>query len=113
MILLVTACSYDCLHNVIEHLGLTISAKKLVAPTTSAVCLGVHIDTVKGTVTVPAEKMRQIKESITEWQNKATCTKCQLQSLLGQLLYIHKCVRPARAFLYRMLDLLHQNWLQE
>ena len=101
---------YDCLRNVIERLGLTISEKKLVAPTTSAACLGVLIDTVKGTVAIPDEKMRQIKESIIEWQNKATSSKRQLQSLLGQLLYIHKCVRPARVFLNRMLDLLHQNY---
>ena len=102
--------SYDCLHNVIERLGLTISEKKLVVPTTSAVCLGVLIDTVKGTVAIPDEKMRQIRESVIHWQNKATCSKRQLQSLLGQLLYIHKCVRPARIFLNRMLDLLRQNY---
>ena len=60
-------CSYDCLRNIIEHLGLTISEKKLVAPTTSAVCLGVLIDTVKGTVAIPDEKMRQIKQSVIEW----------------------------------------------
>ena len=102
--------SYDCLRNVIECLGLTISEKKLVAPTTSAVCLGVLIDTVKRTVAIPDEKMRQIRESVIDWQNKATCSKCQLQSLLGQLLNIHKCVRPARIFLNRMLDLLRQNY---
>ena len=33
----------------------------------------------------------------------------QLQSLLGQLSYIHKCVRPARVFLNRMLKLLRKN----
>ena len=54
--------------------------------------------------------MRQIKKSVIDWQNKVTCSKRQLQSLLGQLLYIHKCVRPARIFLNRMLDLLRQNY---
>ena len=102
--------SYDCIRNIIERLGLTISEKKLVAPATSAVCLGVLIDTVKGTVAIPGEKLRQIKNSVIEWQNKDTCSKRQLQSLLGQLLYIHKCVRPARTFLNRMLDLLRQNY---
>ena len=32
--------------------------------------------------------------------------KRQLQSLLGSLLYIHKCVKPARYFLNRMLGTL-------
>ena len=102
--------SYDCLCDVIERLGLTISEKKLVPPTTLAVCLGVLIDTVTDTVAIPEEKMRQIKQSIIEWQTKNTCSKRQLQSLLGQLLYVHKCVRPSRIFLNRMLELLHQNY---
>ena len=33
-------------------------------------------------------------------------SKHQLQSILGLLLYVHKCVKPARIFLNRMLDLL-------
>ena len=40
------------------------------------------------------------------------CSKCQLQSLLGYLLYIHKCVRPARYFLNRMLQTLRSNYGQ-
>ena len=43
---------------------------------------------------------------VNEWLKKKTCTKRQLQSLLGLLLYIHKCMKPARAFLNRMLALL-------
>ena len=102
--------SHNCLRNVIERLGLTISEKKLVPPTTSAVCLGVLIDTVTGTVAIPDDKMRQIRQSVTEWQTKKICSKRQLQSLLGQLLYVHKCVRPSRIFLNRMLELLRQNY---
>ena len=54
------AC-YDCLHNVLECLGLTISEKKLVPP--KAVCLGILIDTVNGTVSMPDEKLRQINHT--------------------------------------------------
>ena len=36
-------------------------------------------------------------------------TKSELQSLLGLLLYITKCVKPARFFLNRMLQLLRDN----
>ena len=41
-----------------------------------------------------------------EWQNKKYCSKRELQSLLGSLLYASKCVRPARTFLNRMLQFL-------
>ena len=72
-------------------------------------CLGVLIDTVTGTVSIPSEKLRQINDMVKEWITKKTCTKRQLQSLLGSLLYIHKCVKPARAFLNRMLALLRSG----
>ena len=101
---------YDCLHNILERLGLTISEKRLVPPTTKAVCLGILIDTVNGMVSTPDEKLCQVKHTVIEWQEKERCSKHQLQSLLGQLLYIHKCVQLARVFLNRMLDLLHQNY---
>ena len=37
--------------------GPTVSEKKLVAPSTQVVCLGVLIDTEKGTVSIPPEKI--------------------------------------------------------
>ena len=40
---------------------------------------------------------------------KVKVTKAQFQSLLGSLLYITKCVKPARFFLNRMLLLLRQH----
>ena len=88
------------------QLGITISKKKLVAPTTQAVCLGILINTIKGTVAIPHEKLKDIKIIVKEWKGKKFCTKRQLQSLLGTLLYIHKCVKPARCFLNRMLETL-------
>ena len=103
----VTRRSFECF---LECVGLTISEKKLVSPSTKAVCLGILIDTENGAVSIPDEKLRQINDTIKEWQGRSRCSKRQLQSFLGQLLYIHKCVRPARTFLSRMLELLRQNY---
>ena len=44
------------------------------------------------------------------WETKTYCSKNQLQSLLGSLLYITKCVKPARIFLNRILQLLKDNF---
>ena len=57
--------------------------------------------------------MRQIVANVDAWVSKTQCTRCQLQSLLGHLLYIHKCVKPARYFVNRMLELLRQNYDQD
>ena len=70
------------------------------------VCLGILIDTKTRTMSVSPEKLENIIHMCTDWQNKKYCTKRELQSLLGSLLYVSKCVRPARTFLNRMLQVL-------
>ena len=40
------------------------------APTTKAICLGILIDTVEGTVTIPSEKFSDIKDMVKEWKGK-------------------------------------------
>ena len=62
----VTQCTYDCLCNILEHLGLTVSEKKLVPATTKAVCFGILIDTINGTVSIPDEKLHQINQTVIE-----------------------------------------------
>ena len=59
-----------------------------------------------GSVSIPEEKLQKISEMVHEWTGKKQCTKRQLQSLLGNLLCIHKCVKPARIFLNCMLQVL-------
>ena len=96
-----------------SHLGLTDSQKKLVAPATQVTCLGVLIDTVKGTVSIPSEKLEQISVTVRQWLSKSVVSKRQLQSLLGLLLYVHKCVKPARIFINRMLELLRSAYASQ
>ena len=85
---------------------LTVSEKKLVAPSTCVMCLGFMIDTVAGTISIPPEKLDTINDAVRHWLDKDIASKRQLQSILGLLLYVHKCVKPARVFLNRMLELL-------
>ena len=101
--------SYQCLLYLLQQLGLEISHKKLVAPSTSAICLGILVDSVNRNISVPSEKLKENVEICKNWETKSTCTKTQLQSLLGSLLYITKCVRPARFFLNRMLQVLRDG----
>ena len=101
--------SYAFLTELLSHLGLDISVKKLVPPSTSVTCLGIQIDTINRTISVPPKKLQEIVNLCNAWTSKTYCSKKDLQSLLGSLLYITKCVAPARSFLNRMLHLLRQN----
>ena len=101
--------SYQCLLDLLQQLGLEISRKKLVAPCTAAICLGILVDSVNRTISIPDKILREIVEICQVWRTKTTCSKTQLQSLLGSLLYITKCVPPARFFLNRMLQVLRDG----
>ena len=98
--------SFNRLYQMLHKLGFDISNHKLVPPTTKAICLGVEISTTEFTVSIPPAKMQEITEICKTWNGKTSCSKRELQSLLGKLLYISKCVRASRVFLNRMLDLL-------
>ena len=83
--------SFNTLLALLHDLGFQISDKKLIAPTTRATCLGVEVDTVNFTLAVPKDKLAQISSTCDLWANKNTCSKRDLQSLLGQLLYNKMC----------------------
>ena len=51
--------AYEFLKNLLSELGLDISDKKLVPPSTSAVCLGILIDTVDRTIAIPQKNCRK------------------------------------------------------
>ena len=60
-------------------------------------------------MSIPAQKLEEIMQICKNWTNKSKVQKADLQSLLGYLLYITKCVKPARFFLNHMLKLLRDN----
>ena len=106
----VASASYHCLLDLLRRLGLDVSQKKLCPPSTKAICLGVEIDTVRRTIAIPDKKLQRICEMVDEWSTKRFCSIRQLQSLLGHLMYIQKCVRPSRFFVNRILELLRSNY---
>ena len=48
--------SYQFLVSLLQELGLDICTEKLVAPASSVVCLGIMIDTVSRTISIPGQK---------------------------------------------------------
>ena len=101
--------AYQFLINLLSELGLDVSKEKLVAPAAAVTCLGILIDTRTRTISIPHSKLQKIHKLCKDWTHKTSCTESQLQSLFRSLLYISKCVQPARCFLNRMLALLRAN----
>ena len=67
--------SYSALTELMGELGLTISDKKLVAPSTQVTCLGVLIDTVKGTLSIPLEILRDVTQAVCHSLSKDVASK--------------------------------------
>ena len=67
--------SYSRLQSLLEELGLTVSTKKLVPPSTQVMCLGILVDTETFTISIPPEKLQVIKQMCLQWSTKNFCTK--------------------------------------
>ena len=101
--------SFHFLKDLLGELGLDISLKKLVPPSASVVCLGILVDSVSKTVSIPTDKLHEIIQLCSQWSTKTYCRKQALQSLLGSLLYVTRCVKHSRYFLNRMLQMFRDN----
>ena len=94
----VSSKAFSELQSLVHQLGFEVSVKKLVAPSTCVNCLGIMEDTVNYTVSVPNDKLTEIINVCNLWTNKTSCTRRELQSLLGRLLYISKCVKASHYY---------------
>ena len=95
--------SFHALGWLLADLGLAESEKKAEPPTTKITYLGVEFDSVQMTMSVPPDKITEIKAEIGKWVRRTTITKKELQSLLGKLFWVAKVVKYARAFMGRLL----------
>ena len=96
--------SYDTLVNLLQELRIPVSKSKLCPPSTKIICLGIHIDSVEATLSIPDEKLQEILKNCVDFLKLKKFTKRQLQSMIGSLMYVHKVVKPARYFVNRLLE---------
>lgn len=98
--------AFDDLGALLNDLGLEESATKACSPNTRMVFLGIEFDTIQGTLTIPPAKLAEVKQLLTEWDNKQVASKRDIQSLVGSLNFLSACVRPGRIFTARILNVL-------
>ena len=95
---------FDNLTSLLGELGLTINQANNVRPSKKVICLGILVDIANFTISLAEIKMVEIRKLVQNWKFNKSCSKKQVQSLLGSLLYITKCVRHSRLFLNRLLQ---------
>ena len=97
---------FDLVRDLFRELGLPEAPGKTQPPSHKVTFLGIEIDTRTMTLSIPSEKVDQTLKEIKKVNRRSTITRKQLQSIIGRLMHIAKCVAPARLFVCRLLDLL-------
>jgi len=104
----VSTTVFQRMNSVFHELGLIASPDKDVSPCTRMICLGVEVDTVSMTLTVPDFRVRELRSELSRWLSVVSYTKRELQQLLGKLSFVSACIRPGRIFMCRLLNALRQ-----
>ena len=95
--------SYDKLGQSLIDIGLNESKSKACPPAQIMTYLGVSFNTIDMCMHVDSDKIVEVKSELTKWSRKTVATKSELQSILGKLLWVSKCVRFSRVFVCRII----------
>lgn len=94
------------LKRVCSELGVPLAPDKQDGPTTVIQFLGIIIDTERQELRLPEDKLKRLLESLDEWGHRKSCTRKELESLIGVMQHACKVVRPGRSFLRQAISLL-------
>ena len=97
---------YQDARALLHELGLPEALDKAQPPSHQVKWLGIEIDAKKGILSVPKEKLDDAIGMVNKYLHRRAVTRKQLQSILGKLLHIAKCIKPARLFVARLLEAL-------
>ena len=104
--------SFEKLGDLFGELGLDESVSKAHSPSTKMPYLGVEFNTTDMTMSVPGEKLEEVRHEVSMWLKKRKVNKRGLQRLLGKLFWVSRCVRFSRGFMGRLLSQLRELHLE-
>ena len=94
--------SSEAMCKLLDDLGLMESAEKYHPPSTAMPYLGVQFNSVM-IMSVPPDKVQELRGDLSLWARKKKATKRNLQQLLGKLFWVARCVKFSRTFMCRLL----------
>ena len=100
--------AYEALLSLLHNLGFRINWKKVVYPTQRLVFLGVLLDTVQCSMSLPEDKLEALRSYLLEFSLRCRASKRQLQALTGKLNWACRVVYWGRTFVRRILDQINQ-----
>ena len=98
--------AYNTLGHLLRDLGAHEAENKAVPPCEEIEFLGIWFNLKTLIMTLPKAKLTDTKALIRRWLGKETCTKNQLEKLIGKLQFAATCIRPGRVFIIRLYQAL-------
>lgn len=83
-----------------------IAWSKCCSPSTTCTFLGVEIDSVRMSMSLPTDKMCKLVNELSFFQTRTRATVKQLRRLFGILAYASRVIRGGRTFSRQVIDLL-------
>ena len=109
----ITVCSsYEACKKSIEIMcdtakkcGFKINDKKTEGPNRVLVFLGIELNSITQQMRITEERLQEIREELQGWSVRKTCTKRELQSIVGKLQFCSKVVIHGNKFIRRLISL--------
>jgi hypothetical protein len=98
--------SLDYLVELVYGLGFGVNWDKVEQPSQQQTFLGVKIDCVKITLSLPDKKLAEVKLLLVSWLKKSKVTKRGLQQIIGKLSWCARVIRGGRTFVRNLINLL-------
>jgi hypothetical protein len=90
----------------VQELGFDVAWDKVSQPATVVTFLGIEIDCLKRTLSLPPKKLNEIRELVECWSKKEKATKREFQKCVGKLNWAARVVRGGRSFMRNIIDLI-------
>ena len=102
-----TVCNdnLNAMLRICEYIGFHVNPEKVSAPTTVIEFLGLVIDSDLLEVRVSDERISSVISELLKFYNRRSCTKRELLSLVGKLIFVSMAVKSGRSFVRRIIDL--------
>ena len=97
---------YEHCGRVLGRAGAEESVEKACPPNTQMIHLGVLFNTVTMTMEVTPQRVADTLSEVELWCDKLEASIKEVQSLVGKLQFVCKCVRQGRVFVSRVLNFL-------
>lgn len=92
----------------LKKLGLPEACEKAQTPSRAVEWLGILINSADMSLSIPQKKVKETLVIVRKYSKKQNISKKDLQSVIGRLIHVAKCVGPARLFVSRLLDALRE-----